>query len=161
MRASAIPSGFHGLVHCPLCFPAGQPCRVSPRTARNLGSKGKRKSVLQGKEDAGPFDSALARVYEACASKCQLGPTALNHPPWQYAKKEGDDNSCSNLLVVSVHADQPCTRMHCSISNQAEAMSVTRGSGRNTSPSHVLSPSQAPLPVVLPVIKRNLQHANG
>lgn len=157
-RARAIPSGFHGPFHCPFCFPAGQLCLVSPRTVRKLGSNGKRKSTLTGKGGHEPFDSALAWVYRACVSKCQLGLTALNHPPRQCAKKEGDDNSCSNLLVVSVHAHQPCARTHCSICNQTETTSVTWGSGRNTSPSRVLSPSQALLPVVLPVIKRNLQH---
>lgn len=115
----------------------------------------KEEERVTGKGGCEPFDSALAWVYKACASKCQLGPTALNHPPQQYAKKEGDDNSCSNLLVVSVHALQLCTGTHYSICNQTET-SVTRGSGRNTSPSRVLSPSQAPLPVVLPIVKRNL-----
>lgn len=39
--------------------------------------------------------------------ECQLGPRAPTRPPQLSAKETGTDNSCSNLLVVSVHDHQP------------------------------------------------------
>lgn len=39
--------------------------------------------------------------------ECQLSPRAPTRPPQLSAKEAGNDNSCSNLLVVSVHDHQP------------------------------------------------------
>lgn len=103
MRVRGTFSGFHSLVHCPPCFPACQACCMSPRT-RKLSSKGKRKSVLQGK-DTNPLTLPLL----GC-TRLVLGaparPQSLNLPTLALCKG-GSDNSCCNLLVLSVHAHQP------------------------------------------------------
>lgn len=86
-RVSGTSIEFHGLVHCPSCFPACQACYMSPRTARKLSSKGKGKSMLQRK-DRSPLTLPLL----GC-TRLVLGvpaqPQSPSSPPWLSAKEAG------------------------------------------------------------------------
>lgn len=86
-------------------------------------------------------------------------PQSPSSPTPALCKWGRSDNSCCNLLVVSVHAHQPSLGRTTPIAARPKQRVWLEAAGKNTSPSRVLSPSEAPLPVVLPVIKRNLQPA--
>lgn len=105
VRVRGTSSGFHSLVHCPSCLPACQACCMSSRKARKLVSKGKKKSVLHRK-DTNPLSLPLL----GC-TRLVLGvparPQSPSSPTLALCKGGRRDNSCCNLLVVSVRAHQP------------------------------------------------------
>lgn len=119
-------------------------------------SKKAQQQRVSQRKDTSPL-TAPAWVYEACAWSASWAQSPSS-PTLALCKGGRSDNSCCHLLVVSAHAHQASPGRTAPLAARRKRRVWLEQQDKHFSIT-CASPSRAPLPVVLPVIKRNFQPA--